>query len=55
MFVMKIEYVLEVLHTHFLKRASAKGFESRLFYHHDDTIEVSVETSPGKDRPAATI
>ena len=42
MFVMKIEYVLEVLRTHFLKKASAKGFETDAFIHHDDIIQVSL-------------
>ena len=55
MFVMKIEYVLEVLRTHFLKKASAKGFETDAFIHHDDIIQVSLIQSPGNYQPAATI
>ena len=54
MFVMKIEYVLEVLRTHFLKKASAKGFETDAFIHHDDIIQVSLIQSPGNYQPAAT-
>ena len=55
MFVKNIEYVLEDLHNHFLKKASAKGFETDAFIHHDDNFQVSLIQSPGKYRPAATV